>query len=607
MTLVKKMGRTAALTVGLSLLAVASPSLFAQAAPGVVVVATPKPEPVLKPAGTPTTVTEVVAGQNQMPMLQSNGEQLLQEDAAKYRAVIAQGGFMRVPAFALKKGDKSANVAALNMRLYQEGYLRVEGTQSQFADTFTSATQDALARFQRNHGLKVTGMMDGNTLGEINVPADRRLATIEANIPRLAVYQQGLGDRYLLVNVPAQQAEAVSGGRVFERHNTIVGRPARPTPVVMTGVETVKFNPYWNAPASIVQKDIIPKVQADPNYLQAVHIKILKGGTAGVEVDPKTLDFKNLSPDEYLFREEPGPENAMATAKIEFKSPFGIYLHDTPEKQMFNFNNRFFSSGCIRIQNMPTLVNWVLNGQGGYNPEKISSMAKTLERLDVPLAAPLQLRVAYLTAWPSNGGTVSFRNDIYQMDGSGFILGQPMPVGELSPDNKRFVLKPLPRAQSIDDAEAEGSGFFGTSRTKITGDKTSGVIDHSVVRKRVKKQTSAAGSGAMPIVANAPANSGFFDWASYNKKKSNYEKASLNATFKKKNKKAKLKKTSADASAADAKAIAEMAVVDSQMAGKKSIKNLADACKVSTGGKVTDGCKPKSSVRKADYVPPEPK
>ena len=572
MSFTMNMCRTSAVALGLSILLGAPPNLLAQAVQGGVIANASTPEPVLKPAGTPTTATEIVDGQNQMPMLQSNGEQILQEDSSKYRAIIAQGGFARVAPFGFKKGDKSANVAALNVRLYQEGYLQAEGTQGQFADLFTSATKDALARFQRNHGLIATGKMDAPTLAEINVPAEHRLATIEANIPRLAVYQQGLGDRYVLVNVPAQQLEAVSGGRVSERHNTIVGRPARPTPVVMTGIETVKFNPYWNAPVSIVQKDIVPKVLADPNYLQTAHIKILKGGPTGPEVDPKTLDFKNFAPEEYLFREEPGPENAMATAKIEFKSPFGIYLHDTPEKQMFNYNNRFFSSGCIRIQNMSGLVNWVLNGQGGYNPEKIASMAKSLERLDVGLGAPLQLRVAYLTAWPASGGTVAFRNDIYQMDGSGFTVGQPMPVGELSPENKRFVLKPLPRALSIDAAEAEGSGFFGfrSKTNQGAANPPSSKISASKISARVPAGTGVA----------SRTRSGFFDWVSYNQKKAAAEKLALASDLKKKSKKikvagAKIKvKTKVGASLGDAKVAEQKAGVK-----KLAVKKLAAADK----------------------------
>ncbi len=476
-----------------------------------------KLETPIQPAGTPTTFSEVVDGKNQMPILQSNSAKLLQEGTAKYASIIAQGGFPTVASGNYKKGDKNAAVATLNKRLFVENYLRVEGTQGQFADVFTSATDDALRRFQRNHGLLANGKVDPATVAELNVSANKRLATITANIPRLETYEQGLGERYVVVNIPAQQLEAVSGGRVFERHNVIVGRPARPTPVVMTPLATVRFNPYWNAPVSIVERDILPKLQTGTEYLKQTNIKIFEGGANGVEVDPRTLNFRTLVPDDYLFREEPGPANAMATAKIEFQSPFGIYLHDTPDKPMFNFNNRFFSSGCIRVQNMPQLVSWVLNGQDGFNADAIAGLGKSLQRLDVSLAAPPQLRVAYLTAWPSAGGTVSFRNDIYQMDGSGFTVGQPMPVGELSPDGKRFVLKPLPRAVSVDAAEAEGSGFFGVRRTALEANKSANLFGFGTPTKKI--QNAAAGTIVGSPAVFLPSRSGGFNWLAYYKKR----------------------------------------------------------------------------------------
>jgi len=307
----------------------------------------------------------------------------------------------------------------------------------------------------------------------------------------------------------------VNSGRVFERHNVIVGRPARPTPVVMTPLAMVKFNPYWNAPISIVEKDIIPKLSSNFDYLKQNNIKILQGGQNGTEVDPRSIDFKTVKLEDLLFREEPGPRNAMATAKIEFSSPFGIYLHDTPDKQMFNYNNRFFSSGCIRIQNMPQLVDWVLHGQDGYNPERIAMMAQTLERLDVPLQTPPQLRVAYLTAWPTTGGTVAFRNDIYQMDGSGFTVGQPMPVGEMSPDGKRFVLKPLPRALSVDEAEAEGNGFFGAKAGTMNGRAPS--LFGTPSSSTSARTSSNGGKVLVSPGGKVASTKGLFDWDAYRK------------------------------------------------------------------------------------------
>ena len=476
--------------------------------------------------GPATTATEVVSSQNQIPMLSPTSDTALKTSQEKYAGIVAQGGFPPIARGNYRNGSKGAAIGALNKHLFMEGYLRVEGTQGEFAQLYTNATEEAVSHFQRNMGLSVTGKVDNATLSELNVSAEERLRTIAANIPRLAIYEKDLGDRYLVVNVPAQQLETVSAGKVFSRHNVIVGRPERPTPVVMTPLATVKFNPYWNAPVSIVERDILPKMVSGTQVLTDMNMKVFEGGPNGPEVDPSTVRFTPANIDKYLFRQEPGPHSAMATAKIEFPSTFGIYLHDTPEPQLFRTSNRFYSSGCIRVEKMPLLVEWVLNGQDGFSAPKISSMAETLERLDVPLATPPQLRVAYLTAWPTAGGTVAFRRDIYNMDSSGFTVGQPMPVGESSPDGLRYVLKPLPRQVSVDAAEAESSNFFSIfgKRSAVKTDKTSFATPPKKNIFGAKLASASTASVDTPIAAKKSKLGkdkkpfvGLFNWASYNK------------------------------------------------------------------------------------------
>ena len=519
--------------------------------------------------GPATTATEVIASQNQIPMLSATSDSALKASQEKYASIAAQGGFPPIARGSYKNGSKGAAVGALNKHLFMEGYLRAEGTQGEFEQLYTNATEEAVSHFQRNMGLAVTGKVDNATLSELNVSADERLRTIAANLPRLAIYEKDLGDRYLVVNVPAQQLETVSAGKVFSRHNVIVGRPERPTPVVMTPLATVKFNPYWNAPVSIVERDILPKMVSGTQVLTDMNMKVFEGGPNGAEVDPSSVRFTPANIDKYLFRQEPGPHSAMATAKIEFPSTFGIYLHDTPEPQLFKTSNRFYSSGCIRVEKMPLLVEWVLNGQDGFSAPKISSMAETLERLDVPLAAPPQLRVAYLTAWPTSGGTVAFRKDIYNMDSSGFTVGQPMPVGESSPDGLRFVLKPLPRQVSVDAAEAESSNFFSLfgKRPPTKNDKTSFAsppkknifgaklasastvtVDPPVSTKKVK-----LGKDKKPFV-------GLFNWAAYKKE------------------------------------------TPATLSGTKKLKKLAKKTKPGVSGSVP----PEPTIGAADAVPPEP-
>ena len=405
-----------------------------------------------------TTETSILNDGSVAAFITPDSATAIQALADRYAKIVADGGWPDVPRGRTKKGSKGKPAAILNQRLYIEGYLRVEATEGEYADIFTSATEEALKRFQANHGLAPTGVMDGVTLEALNVPAAARLATIRANVPRLAEYSKNLGSRYVVVNVPAQQIETVNDGKVYSIHNAIVGRPSRPTPVVMTPLTIVRFNPYWNAPASIVARDIVPRMLSrGPSKVMAdMNMKVFKG-VGGPEIDPDTVDWRRAKIDDYHFRQEPGGDNAMATAKVEFNSPFGIYLHDTPEPQLFSTSNRFYSSGCVRVQKVAILLNWILQGQDGINEARIAQLAETKERLDVNIANAPQLRVAYLTAWPAKDGVAAFRSDVYDMDGTGFVVGQPLPVGEKM-DGQRFVLKPIPYLQ--DDIDTDNGGLF---------------------------------------------------------------------------------------------------------------------------------------------------
>ena len=169
-------------------------------------------------------------------------------------------------------------------------------------------------------------------------------------------------------------------------------------------------------------------------------------GYGGPEIDPSKIDWANTPADRYFFRQEPGEKNAMATVKINFPSPFGVYMHDTPTKQLFNEKLRFESSGCVRVEQVHVLVDWILNKQDGWDMKRIEEVSEKVERVDVKVNIPPQLRWVYLTAWALPGGQVHFRPDIYELDGSGFITGQPTPVGELAADGRRWldVMPPAP-------------------------------------------------------------------------------------------------------------------------------------------------------------------
>jgi hypothetical protein len=396
-----------------------------------------------------TTQTEVLEGKNARPMLGFESEQGMLGAIARYEQIVATGGWPKITGGKLKVGSKGPGVAALKRRLHAEGYVNdaaITGEQGQIA---TEGTIAALKLFQVNHGVAPTGKLDGPTVNELNISPARRLATLRANLPRVQAYAKEIGTRYITVNIPALQLEAVNNGRVFSRHNIIVGKPDRPSPVVMTQIKNIAFNPYWNVPVSIVEKDLIPRIHKEGvGSLADQNIRIFDGYN-GPEVDPRDVDWDVTPADRFFFRQDPGPDNAMASVKINFPSPFGVYMHDTPLQSLFGTAERLQSSGCVRVEKVHVLVNWILNGQDGWNPARIGQIAESEERLDVEIVNPPQLRWVYLTAWATPGGHVNFRPDIYNLDGTGFVVGQPLPAGEFSESGERFILKaPPPKAQA---------------------------------------------------------------------------------------------------------------------------------------------------------------
>jgi murein L,D-transpeptidase YcbB/YkuD len=384
--------------------------------------------PQTAPAGKLATRTEIIAERGEAAMISLGSLKAMDGAIGMYRQIAIDGGWPALKSTKLKKGASGPAVVSLRERLAIEGYLPPDAMAVKKRDRFDTTLEKAVKAFQANHGLAPTGKVDPRTLAELNVPVELRLQTLEINAPRIEAYLKKLGARYILVNIPSAQLEAVNFGTVYSRHNVVVGKRGRPSPAVASRITEINFNTYWNAPVSIVERDLIPKLLKNPNAMAEMHIRVFdKHG--GPEIDPKKVDWMTTRADRYAFRQDPGENNAMATVKINFSNPYAVYLHDSPAKQLFGTNARYESSGCVRVDRVDELVNWILNSQDGFTPQKISDLAKSRERVDVSVANAPDLRIMYLTAWATEDGRIQFRPDIYGLDATGFILGQPQPQG----------------------------------------------------------------------------------------------------------------------------------------------------------------------------------
>ncbi|HEV2901489.1 MAG TPA: L,D-transpeptidase family protein [Pseudaminobacter sp.] len=348
-----------------------------------------------------------------LPIFSPQTVSYIEQAVARYQGIVAQGGWPIVPATKkLKLGVVDPDVEALRRRLMISGDLSQNAGISPAFDTYVDS---AVKRFQARHGLPSDGVLGQYSFAAMNVSAPVRLGQLETNLVRLRTMSGDLGYRYVMVNIPAAQIEAVENGRVVLRHTAIVGKIDRQTPILNSKINEVIVNPYWNAPESIVQKDIIPLMRKDPTYLTSNKIRLF--GPDGQEVDPITVDWSTEDAMKFRFRQDPGAGNAMASVKINFPNPHAVYMHDTPQQSLFSKLMRFDSSGCVRVQNVRDLVTWLLRGTEGWDRQRFEQTIKSGESTPVQLTDPVPVYFTYVSAWSTGDAVVHFRDDIYARDG----------------------------------------------------------------------------------------------------------------------------------------------------------------------------------------------
>jgi len=348
-----------------------------------------------------------------MPVLSQETAFHVEGAIERYRQIVASGGWPRVNANkALKVGVQDNAVRELRRRLIVSGDLPRNAGDSATFDTFLDG---ALKRYQARHGMTADGVVGNYTLAALNVSAPVRLGQLETNLVRLRSMSGYLGDRYVMVNIPAAQIEAVENGRVEQRHKAIVGKTDRQTPILSSRIHEVILNPYWTAPKSIIRKDIIPLMREDPTYLTRNKIRLFD--QQGNEVPPEMVDWSTEEAVDLRFRQDPGKINAMSSTKINFHNPHAVYMHDTPQQSLFGQFMRFESSGCVRVHNIQELTLWLLESSPGWDRARVEQVVASGVNTEVPLEVQIPVYFVYVSAWATDGGVVHFRDDIYKRDG----------------------------------------------------------------------------------------------------------------------------------------------------------------------------------------------
>ncbi len=244
--------------------------------------------------------------------------------------------------------------------------------------------------------------------GAYSGDAERQRLTLNLERARELPMPKG---KHVLVNTAAQRLFMYQDGRVVDSMRVVVGKPVHATPMMAAFIRFTSLNPYWNVPPDLAAERVAPYViKEGPRYLRRLRYEVLSDwGDSPSVVDPATIDWEAVAAGrvEIRLRQLPGPNNSMGQMKFMFPNSQGIYLHDTPDKELLTEASRLFSGGCVRLQDAPRLAEWLYGKP--LNPKGASTEQK------VPLPEPVPVYLTYLTAVPS-GSSIAWFDDIYGRD-----------------------------------------------------------------------------------------------------------------------------------------------------------------------------------------------
>lgn len=287
------------------------------------------------------------------------------------------------------------------------------------ATTFDADLEEAVRRFQRRHGLEDDGAVGAQTRAAMNVSVADRIVQVRLNLERWRWLPEDLGRRHVRVNIAAFETEVWDADTLALHMRSIVGRQYRMTPSFNSQMRYLVLAPYWHVPPTIAAVDKFPLIREDPGYVAASRMTLFSTET-NAPVDPYSVDWSTMSGTEFnrrfRLRQEPGPANALGNVKFMFPNRHNVYLHDTPQRELFTQTARSFSSGCIRLEKPLELADFLLGDQTDWSPERIRQTVDRGVERSVNLSAPVPVYLLYFTAFVEADGTVHFRPDVYGRD-----------------------------------------------------------------------------------------------------------------------------------------------------------------------------------------------
>lgn len=330
----------------------------------------------------------------------------LKDALKKYRQIQLEGFYKK---FNLNDSD-SVWIVQLKQNLFLLGDL----PQNDAIPELDSTTLKGIEKFQRRFNIDPSGILDEETLKEINIPLELRIKQILINLERLRWFPDTVPSNYIIVNIPDYRLHIIENDSFQWSMNVVVGKEANATNIFMGNISHVAFSPYWNVPTSIIRNELLPKIKANPSYLERNNMEIVSNGKI---LNSSDIDWSKYSLGvPFTIRQKPGSGNALGGIKFLFPNSFSIYLHDTPSKSLFKETERAFSHGCIRLGEPAKLAKYVFRSDSNYTYESIKKLMNQKTETTVRLPKALPVFITYLTCWVNYKGELNFRKDVYGHD-----------------------------------------------------------------------------------------------------------------------------------------------------------------------------------------------
>ncbi|MDB5119199.1 MAG: hypothetical protein JWN56_417 [Sphingobacteriales bacterium] len=328
----------------------------------------------------------------------------------KYRAIKAKGGWGTISASVnLKPGATSPDVPTLRKRFLSAQ----DSTSSPIYDDQLVA---AVKAFQAQNNLKPSGILNSETVRLLNIPVEQRIRQVTINMERWRWIPKSFEPDYLLVNIPEFKLHVYEKKKEALSMKVIVGKVLNSTPIFSDKMETVVLSPYWNVPVSIVVNELQDKLISDPSYLDRLDMEVIDNRNN--IIDYHSIDWASVTEDnfKYVIRRRPGPKNDLGDVKFVFPNSRNIYLHDTPNDELFSQSKRGFSHGCVRVEEPIKLAEYLLRNKPGWNRSKIMETVNMRKEQAVRLKQSLPVYLVYFTAEADSEGNVHFYDDLYGHD-----------------------------------------------------------------------------------------------------------------------------------------------------------------------------------------------